>query len=131
MKSSRLLSILLLLETRGRMTAGELADELEVSVRTVYRDVEALHAAGVPLYGDAGHRGGYRLLAGHRSRLTGLYAREAEALVLAGLPAAADELGLGGHFAGAPRERRAALPAPRREHGARRRPRGPLDAPGG
>ncbi|MFI8962216.1 helix-turn-helix transcriptional regulator [Streptomyces sp. NPDC053493] len=130
MKSSRLLTIALLLQTRGRMTAAELADELEVSVRTVYRDVEALHAAGVPLYGDAGHRGGYRLLAGHRSRLGGLYAREAEALVLAGLPVAADELGLGGHFADAQLKLRAALPAPLREHVDRMRTRFHIDAPG-
>lgn len=130
MKSSRLLSILLLLQTRGTMTAARLAEELEVSVRTVYRDVEALHAAGVPLYGDAGHRGGYRLLAGHRSRLTGLYAREAEALVLAGLPVAADELGLGGHFADAQLKLRAALPVPLREHVDRLRTRFHIDAPG-
>ncbi|MFE1553004.1 helix-turn-helix transcriptional regulator [Streptomyces sp. NPDC058718] len=61
MKAGRLLSILLLLQARGRMTAAALAEELEVSVRTVYRDVESLHAAGIPLYGDAGHRGGYQL----------------------------------------------------------------------
>lgn len=130
MKSSRLLSILLLLQTRGTMTAARLAEELEVSVRTVYRDVEALHATGVPLYGDAGHRGGYRLLAGHRSRLTDLYAREAEALVLAGLPVAADELGLGGHFADAQLKLRAALPVPLREHVDRLRARFHIDAPG-
>ncbi|MFF0434165.1 helix-turn-helix transcriptional regulator [Streptomyces sp. NPDC004327] len=130
MKSSRLLTILLLLQTRGRMTAARLAAELEVSVRTVYRDVEALHAAGVPLYGDAGHRGGYQLLSGNRSRLTDLCEREAEALVLAGLPAAAAGLGLGGHFADAQLKLRAALPVPLREHVDRLRARFHIDAPG-
>ncbi|HTF06999.1 MAG TPA: HTH domain-containing protein, partial [Asanoa sp.] len=62
MRASRLLSLLLLLQNRGRLTAGQLAGELEVSVRTIYRDVEALHAAGIPLYGEAGHAGGYQLL---------------------------------------------------------------------
>ncbi|WP_432816237.1 helix-turn-helix transcriptional regulator [Streptomyces vilmorinianum] len=130
MKSSRLLSILLLLQTRGRMTAAQLADELEVSVRTVYRDVESLHAAGVPLYGDAGHSGGYRLLDGYRSRLTALYTGEAEALFLAGLPGAAAELGLGAHFADAQLKLRAALPAPLRDHVDRLRARFHIDAPG-
>ncbi|MEU8529494.1 WYL domain-containing protein [Streptomyces sp. NPDC048629] len=130
MKSSRLLSILLLLQTRGRLTAAELAEHLEVSVRTVYRDVEALHAAGVPLYGEAGHAGGYRLLAGHRSRLTDLFAGEAEALFLAGIPGAAAELGLGGHFTDAQLKLRAALPEPLREHVDRLRARFHIDAPG-
>ncbi|MFH8842906.1 helix-turn-helix transcriptional regulator [Streptomyces sp. NPDC017868] len=130
MKSGRLVSLLLLLQTRGPLTAARLAAELEVSVRTVYRDVEALQAAGVPLYGDAGHRGGYRLLAGYRHRLAELYAREAEALVLAGLPVAADELGLGPHFADAQLKLRAALPAPLREHVDRLRARFHIDAPG-
>ena len=89
MRASRLVSVLLLLQTRGRLTAEQLAETLEVSVRTIYRDVQSLHAAGIPLYGDAGQGGGYQLLDGYRTRLTGLTAAEAETLFLSGLPAAA------------------------------------------
>ena len=95
MRATRLLSVLLLLQSHGRLTATQLAGRLAVSPRTIYRDVESLHAAGIPLYGEAGHAGGYQLVDGWRTRLTGLTADEADRLYLAGLPGPADELGYG------------------------------------
>ncbi|MCB5167613.1 WYL domain-containing protein [Streptomyces bambusae] len=130
MRSSRLLSILLLLQTRGRMTAAQLARELEVSVRTIYRDAEALAASGVPVYGDAGHSGGYQLHDGYRTRVTGLAPGEAEALFLAGLPGPAAELGLGQALSATRLRLRAALPPELRTEADRLRRRFHLDAPG-
>ncbi|WP_345963025.1 YafY family protein [Streptomyces sp. BRB040] len=130
MRASRLIALLLLLQNRGLMTARQLADELEVSVRTVYRDVEALGAAGIPLYGAAGHAGGYRLVDGYQTRLTGLTTDEAQAAFLAALPGTAAELGLGEALAAAQLKLRAALPAELREHAERIQERFLLDAPG-
>ncbi len=130
MRASRLVSLLLLLQARGRLTAQQMADELEVSVRTVYRDVASLHEAGIPLYGDAGPAGGYRLLDGYRTRLTGLTADEVEAWFLASLPEAAEQLGLRDAAAAAGLKFTAALPPALRDRSERLRGCFHLDAPG-
>jgi predicted DNA-binding transcriptional regulator YafY len=130
MRASRLLAILLLLQSRGRMTAGALADELEVSVRTIYRDIQALSESGVPVYAEAGPGGGVQLVDGYRTRLTGLTAAEAETLFLAGVPGPVAELGLGTVLAAAQLKVLAALPPELRSRATRVSERFHLDAPG-
>ncbi|MGP4045184.1 helix-turn-helix transcriptional regulator [Streptomyces sp. 2A115] len=114
MKSDRLLSILLLLQTRGRVPAHELAERLEVSVRTIYRDVEALSASGVPVYAERGRHGGIELLAGFRTDVTGLTADESRALFILAAQGAHAALGLDAALGSALRKVMAALPEPYR-----------------
>ncbi|MEU1514303.1 YafY family protein [Streptomyces sp. NPDC005811] len=114
MKSDRLLSILLLLQTRGRVPAPELAERLEVSVRTIYRDIEALSASGVPVYAERGRHGGIELLPGFRTDVTGLTADESRALFILAAQGAHAALGLDAALGSALRKVMAALPAPHR-----------------
>lgn len=130
MRASRLLSILLLLQTRGRMTAEALAAEFEVSVRTIYRDIDHLSAADVPVYADRGPNGGYELLDGYRTRLTGLSPTEAATLFLAGLPGPAGELGLADVLSAAQLKLTAALPEAARATASRVSARFHLDPVG-
>ncbi len=130
MRAERLVALLFLLQQRRRATAAELATALEVSERTVYRDVESLLAAGVPLYTEQGRTGGIRLMDGWRTRLDGLTAREAAAIFAIGVPEVLAELGLGSALTAARAKVLATLPAGLRESAERISSRFHLDAPG-
>ena len=110
MRADRLLSILMLLQSRGTITAQQLANELEVSVRTIYRDIDALSAAGVPVYAERGLGGGCALVEGYRTSLTGLTRDEVKALFMLSVPASLDELGVSPDLRTAMRKLAAALP---------------------
>jgi predicted DNA-binding transcriptional regulator YafY len=127
MRASRLVSIVLLLQARGRMTAQDLAEALEVSERTIYRDMEALTEAGIPVFGEPRRDGGFQLVDGYRTRLTGLTATEAQALFLAGVPAAAAALGLAEAAAATHLKLLAAIPADGRAHAEQARQRVHID----
>jgi predicted DNA-binding transcriptional regulator YafY len=127
MRASRLIGILTTLQARGLATAPELAREHGVSVRTIYRDIDQLALAGIPVYAERGAEGGYRLLDGYRVRLNGVSATEAEALFLSGLPGPAADLGLGAVMASAEKKLAAALPEDLRRSAERVRGRFHLD----
>jgi len=129
-RAERLVALLFLLQQRRRATAAELATALEVSERTVYRDVESLLAAGVPLYTEQGRTGGIRLMDGWRTRLDGLTAREAAAIFAIGVPEVLAELGLGSALTAARAKVLSTLPAGLRETAEQISSRFHLDAPG-
>jgi predicted DNA-binding transcriptional regulator YafY len=128
MRADRLLSMLLLLQTHRRMTAQDLAARLEVSERTIYRDLSALGSAGVPVYAERGPGGGCMLMDGYRTNLTGMTEAEVRTLLLAGAPALVNDLGLAESLEAALLKLLAALPPRFRSHLERARQRIHIDA---
>ncbi len=128
MRADRLLSLLMLLQARGKLSARLLARELEVSERTIYRDIEALGMAGIPVYGEPGREGGYALVDSYRTSLTGLSEGEVRALFMLSIPAPLAELGLSQPLKAALLKLSAALPAARRQDEALVRQRFYLDS---
>jgi predicted DNA-binding transcriptional regulator YafY len=130
MRADRLLSLLMLLQTRGRLTARRLAAELEVSERTIYRDITALSTAGVPVYSETGCTGGFSLVDSYRTQLTGLTEGEARALFMLNIPAPLTELGIGQELKTALLKLSASLPDARRSDQERVHQRFHLDSTG-
>lgn len=130
MRADRLLSLLMLLQTHGKLPAWRLARELEVSERTIYRDIEALSMAGIPVYGEPGREGGYALLDRYRTTLTGLSDAQVRALFMLSIPAPLADLGVSQEARAALLKVTAALPGDHREDERRVRQRFFLDAVG-
>lgn len=127
MRASRLLSIQMMLETRGPMSAASLAEALEISVRTLHRDIDQLTAAGVPIYAERGRTGGFRLLDGWNTRLTGLTPSEAQVVFLSGLAGPAADLGLDKPLQGAQLKLMTSLPESSRTEAQKMQSRFHLD----
>ena len=130
MRADRLISILMLLQARGRVPARLLAQELEVSERTIYRDLDSLSAAGVPVYAERGPGGGCALVEGYRTTLTGLTQDEIRALFVLAVAAPLAELGMSQSLRAALQKLAAALPAGHRDEEERVRMRIHLDPEG-
>jgi predicted DNA-binding transcriptional regulator YafY len=130
MRAERLVALLFTLQSRRSATIAELAAALEVSERTMHRDIAALQATGVPVWTETGRNGGVRLVDGWRTRLDGLTSREAVAIFAMGVPRALAELGLGTAVSAAHAKVSATLPAPLREQAQHVAQRFHLDAPG-
>lgn len=130
MRADRLISLLMLLQAQGRMTARELSGELEVSERTIYRDLDALSAAGVPVYAERGPGGGCALMDSYRTNLTGLTEDEVRALFMLNIPGPLADLGVSGELKAALLKLLASLPAVYRHDAEHVRQRVHLDASG-
>ena len=128
MRADRLIALLMILQARGRVTAQALAEELEVSERTIYRDLDALGTAGVPVFAERGPGGGCSLLESYRTTLTGLTEPEARALFMLHVPQPLAALGVNRDLQNALRKLSAALPETRREAAATSRQRIHLDS---
>ena len=130
MRADRLLSLIMLLQSRQKMTARTLARELGVSERTIYRDIQALSISGIPVYGESGPEGGFSLVEPYRTSLTGLSPGEVRALFMLSIPAPLAELGVSQELGLALRKLAASLPDAQRQEEVRARQRLYLDFAG-
>ncbi|UTM58196.1 YafY family transcriptional regulator [Photobacterium sp. CCB-ST2H9] len=130
MRASRLLTILMTLQSRDLVRAPELARACQVSVRSIYRDIDSLSALGIPVYSEQGVNGGYRLLDGYKTQLNGFSKQEVETLLMLGLSGPAKALGVAPAMSEARLKLMAAIPAELRSHAERFQSCFLLDSPG-